>query len=172
MSSSTGKQDMSMDDILASIRSYVSEGQNFPKSQAEPFLPVDKIPTQESYNPNVIQLTDEVIPIDTVTLKNASQPINADSPSEKIQKIANEENPTYPSPKPAPSPFQSESVTPNPFERLQSEIIASVPPPPTLSSDEFLNQLATPLIKNWLNQNLLRIVENIVEKERQRIKRG
>lgn len=36
MSSATGKQDMSMDEILASIRSYVAEGQNLPKSSTQP----------------------------------------------------------------------------------------------------------------------------------------
>lgn len=170
MSSVSGKQDMSMDDILASIRSYVSEGQNFSKSELSPTLSVEKNPEKDSYVEGVIQLTDEVIPIETISLQSTSTSFTPITPVVGTQ--TTEHNPIYPNPQSAPNPFQSSTGSDNPFSRLQSEIVASVPPPPTLSSDELLNQLATPLIKNWLDQNLRKIVENIVEKEIERMRRG
>ncbi len=147
MSTSANKQDMSMDDILASIRSYVSEGQNLPKSD---------VVHQPSNTNNVIQLTDEVIPIETVSL----QPLS-NTPVSPVQ--TNIKNPIYPEPNVAPSPFTTKQS--NPFNRLQNEINSSVISPPTISADELLNQLASPLIKSWLDQNLRKIVEEIVQKE-------
>lgn len=164
MSSATSKQDMSMDDILASIRSYVSEGQSFPKGDA----PLS--PEKKSYTSEVIQLTDEVVPIETISLATTT-PSSSFAPMTPVEKSAAEQNPMYPNPQPAQNPFQT-SGPDNPFNRLQSEIVASIPAPPTLSSDELLNQLATPLIKNWLDQNLRKIVEGIVEKEIERMRRG
>ena len=42
MSSTSSKQEMSMDDILASIRSYVSEGQTYSKNEDAPYLPSEE----------------------------------------------------------------------------------------------------------------------------------
>ena len=146
MSSFANKQDMSMDDILASIRSYVSEGQSLPKSEAIS-REMHRGPENNPYKPEVIHLTDEVPPIELIN------PIEI-NPVQTPETIGISANPN------------------NPFQKLQSEINAILPPQPTLSPDELLNQLATPLIKNWLDKNLLRIVENIVEKEIERIRRG
>ena len=63
MSSTSSKQEMTMDDILASIRSYVSEGQTYSKNEDAPYLPSEEKPEKKSYNHEVIQLTDEIIPI-------------------------------------------------------------------------------------------------------------
>jgi cell pole-organizing protein PopZ len=164
MSSVTSKQDMSMDDILASIRSYVSEGQTFPKGEAS--LATEKRP----YTPEVIQLTDEVLPIETISLA-ATQPLPSFTPMTPVEKSEVGQNSMHPNSQPAQNPFQTPDSD-NPFNRLQSEIVASIPAPPTLSPDELLNQLATPLIKNWLDQNLRKIVEGIVEKEIERMRRG
>ena len=163
MSSATSKQDMSMDDILASIRSYVSEGQVFPKSDTSPLSPEKK-----SYAAEVIQLTDEIIPIETISLVATQY---SPAPMTPVEKSVTEKNPMYPNPQPARNPFQA-STSDNPFNRLQNEIVASIPAPSTLSSDELLNQLASPLIKNWLDQNLRKIVEGLVEKEIERMRRG
>lgn len=154
MSSGANKQDMSMDDILASIRSYVSEGQNLPKSEAK-----------ASNINNVIQLTDEVIPIDTVSIQPT---IVSSTVLDKVQEQIN--NSLYPEPKVAPDLF--DSLRTNPFIRLEDEIKTSVPLATTISADDLLNQLATPLIKSWLDQNLRKIVEEIVQKEIDRMRRG
>jgi hypothetical protein len=146
MSASTSKQDMSMDDILASIRSYVSEGQALPKSKAMPFAANERGPDTNPYKAEVIHLTEEVEPIELAT------PV--ESVQQYAQNIGLSANPN------------------NPFQKLQSEIHATFPPQPTLSPDELLNQLATSLIRNWLDKNLLRIVERIVEKEIERIRQG
>lgn len=157
MSSATGKQDMSMDEILASIRSYVSEGQNLPKSNATSAEDTQKKP----YSAEVIHLTDEIIPIETIDLKMNSSAFSSLTP---IEKPLSEQN-------------DAQSVNPNkssenPFNRLQSEIVASIQAPANPSVDDLLNQLATPLIKNWLDQNLQKIVETIVEKEIEKMRRG
>ena len=55
---------------------------------------------------------------------------------------------------------------------MQNEIVANTQTPTNLSSDELLSQLAMPLIKNWLDQNLRKIVEDIVEKEIERMRRS
>ena len=156
MSSGASKQDMSMDDILASIRSYVSEGQNLPKSEAK-----------LSNVSNVIQLTDEVIPIETVSIQPATV---ASTVLQQVKEQIN--NPMYPTAKVAPNPF--DSLQANPFNRLESEIKSSVvsDPTPTLSTEDLLGQLASPLIKSWLDQNLRKIVEETVQKEIDRMRRG
>lgn len=151
MSPSNSKQDMSMDDILASIRSYVAEGQNLPKSEAK-----------TSNNSNIIQLTEEVIPIETISI----QPTMVSSVTTQISEQAN--NPMYSEPKVAPNPFKT--FKENPFIRLEDEIKSSEPASPTISADDLLNQLASPLIKSWLDQNLRKIVEEIVQKEIDRMR--
>jgi len=143
--SSTAKQDMSIDEILASIRSYVAEGQSLPKETTE-----DK---EDLPNARVIQLTEEVIPIQTIDVQMSSSKVSPVLLTEKEIEVKQES-------------FE------NPFNRLQSEIKASTPAPGNLSVDDLLNQLATPLIKNWIDQNLKKIVETIVEKEIERIRRG
>lgn len=149
--SSTAKQDMSMDEILASIRSYVAEGQNLPKSTADSH---DKQNHEISPSAKVIQLTEEIIPIQTVDLQmssaNTSPIVLAEKENIKVKSHSFE----------------------NPFDLLQNEIKASTIAPAHLSVDDLLNQLATPLIKNWIDQNLKKIVETVVEKEIERMRRG
>lgn len=160
MSSSANKQDMSMDDILASIRSYVSEGQNLPKSEAikpQPF----------SNQNNVIQLTDEIIPIETISLQPINVPFDSTA---SVQVSGAMHNPMYPDPKVAPSP--SASFQGSPFDKLESEISSSAGSGPNISTDDLLNQLASPLIKSWLDKNLRKIVEDAVQKEIDRMRRG
>ena len=157
MSSATNKQDMSMDDILASIRSYVSEGQNLPKSEAT---------ATSSNTNNVIQLTDEIIAIETITLQPSITPL----PPASNHVMDPLQNTMYSQSKSAQDPFNLSQG--NPFNRLASEISASVVPPHTLSADDLLNQLASPLIKSWLDQNLRKIVEETVQKEIDRMQRG
>ena len=160
MSSTANKQDMSMDDILASIRSYVSEGQNFPKSESTPVTPF-------SNTGNVIRLTDEVIPIEMVSMQPNIAPINLVQPSQLKSEVS---NPMYPEPRVANNPFAPSKS--NPFSRLEEEISAAIVPVPALSADDLLNQLASPLIKSWLDQNLRKIVEETVQKEIDRMRRG
>ena len=169
MSSASSKQDMSMDDILASIRSYVSEGQTYSKNDAAPFLSTEEIAEKKAYDAEVIQLTDEVIPIETISIQATSSSFSSLTP---VERSLAEPNPTYSNSQPAPNLFQNSKNADNPFNRLQSKIVASSQTPTSLSSDELLSQLATPLIKNWLDQNLRKIVEEIVEKEIERMRRS
>lgn len=165
MSSTSSKQEMSMDDILASIRSYVSEGQTCSKNEDAPYLPSEK----KSYDPEVIQLTDEIIPIETISIQSTSSSFSSLAPAEKT---SIDRNIAHPNSQSSSSFFQSSKSTDNPFNRLQNEIVANTQTPTNLSSDELLSQLAMPLIKNWLDQNLRKIVEDIVEKEIERMRRS
>jgi cell pole-organizing protein PopZ len=169
MSSTSSKQEMSMDDILASIRSYVSEGQTYSKNEDVPYLPSEEKPEKKSYNPEVIQLTDEIIPIETISIQSTSSSFSSLAPAEKT---SIDRNIAYPNSQSSSSFFQSSKSTDNPFNRLQNEIVANTQTPTNLSSDELLSQLAMPLIKNWLDQNLRKIVEDIVEKEIERMRRS
>ena len=85
--SSTAKQDMSMDEILASIRSYVAEGQSLPKETTE-----DK---EDLPNARVIQLTEEVIPIQTIDVQMSSSKVSPVLLTEKEIEVKQEsfENP-------------------------------------------------------------------------------
>lgn len=161
MSSITGKQDMSMDEILASIRSYVSEGQNLPKSNTGSY----STEIHQENKAEVIHLTDEIIPIETVSLQVDSSRFSPLSPIEKTLAEQNIQNTD------AQSVHSSHQSPDNPFNRLQSEIVASIQVPANPTIDDLLNQLATPLIKNWLDQNLQKLVEIIVEKEIERMRR-
>ena len=165
MSSTSSKQEMSMDDILASIRSYVSEGQTYSKNEDAPYLPSEK----KYYDPEVIQLTDEIIPIETISIQSTSSSFSSLAPAEKT---SIDRNIAHPNSQSSSSFFQSSKSTDNPFNRLQNEIVANTQTPTNLSSDELLSQLAMPLIKNWLDQNLRKIVEDIVEKEIERMRRS
>src|SRR3989338_2927651 len=60
MESNENKQDMNMEDILASIRRYVSDGQSLPKESPEAF---------NNQKTTVIELTDEILPIDLAEIK-------------------------------------------------------------------------------------------------------
>jgi cell pole-organizing protein PopZ len=124
---------------------------------------------EKPYVNNVIQLTDEIIPIETISLQGNQQSFVQQSFSGNTSASS---NPMYPDPQPATSPYKMSPNTENPFGRLESEIAASVSPAQTLSAEDLLNQLATPLIKNWLDQNLRKIVEGIVEKEIERMRRS
>jgi len=162
MSSATGKQDMSMDEILASIRSYVAEGKNLPKSNIQPQQLAEETVEKKSYEAEVIHLTDEVIPIEMVNLQMTSSAI---SPLTPIEKALTDQANTHPA-------MNSYRSSENPFSRLKSEIVASIQAPVSPSADDLLNQLASPLIKSWLDQNLRKLVEEIVEKEIEKMRKS
>lgn len=140
---------MSMDEILASIRSYVAEGQNLPKSTTE----TSAIQAEALPSARVIELTEEIIPIQAVN----THP----EPTKFSPLIVGQESATA----------KSQSFE-NPFNRLQQEIKTSTPASSNLSIDDLLNKLATPLIQNWIDQNLRKVVEAIVEKEIEKIRRS
>jgi cell pole-organizing protein PopZ len=189
------KQDMSMEDILASIRRYVSDGQNLPKDES--------ISARKDTIP-VIELTDEILPTDSVEFKqtdfievkkdtNLDQAVVANQKLQSNQQdylygrqrlvndarpanyndIAN--NPIFPNVTPTQSiKFSGTSSAYNPFEKLQNEVKSSENNVTqiNLSADTLLNQMATPLVKSWLDQNLRKIVEELVEREVQKIRKG
>lgn len=197
MVSNENKQDMSMEDILASIRRYVSDGQSLPQDDSISFKK-DSVP--------VIELTDEVLPTDSVEFKQAEfievkkdnnfdnaivanqrMPTNQqDYFYDRQQLVSDAQAPNYrafdhnqmfPNVKPAPAIRMATSPvsSANPFEKLHSEVKASGNEnntPFNLSANDLLNQMATPLVKSWLDQNLRKIVEEAVEREVQKIRNG
>lgn len=197
MVSNENKQDMSMEDILASIRRYVSDGQNLPKDESM------SVSAKKNSIP-VIELTDEVLPTDAVEFKQAAfiemkKDNNFDSAIVANQRMSTNQqdylydrqqlvndaqapayrmfdnNQMFPAARTDPAIRVAPVSASNPFERLQSEVKASVNEhnmQPNLSTNDLLNQMATPLVKSWLDQNLRKIVEEAVEREVQKIRRG
>lgn len=195
MESNENKQDMNMEDILASIRRYVSDGQNLSKELPEAF---------NKQKSTVIELTDEILPIDLAEIKQhdfidfkkdaaienaifASQKMQNNQAQQEFlysrQQLVNDakpmryntpdNHPMFPNPTPAPT-MRATPQNINPFEKLQSEIKVtdSNNTQLNLSANDLLAQMATPLIKSWLDQNLRKIVEEVVEREVQRIRKG
>lgn len=198
MGSNENKQDMSMEDILASIRRYVSDGQTLPKDESLS-AKKDTVP--------VIELTDEVLPTDSIEFKQAEfiemkKDNNFDAAVFADQRLQNnhtqqdylhhrqqlvndsqmsayrnvDNNSMFPAARPAPS---VRAVTPasfpNPFEKLQNEVKSSGGQDnfqSNVSANDLLSQMATPLVKSWLDQNLRKIVEEAVEREVQKIRKG
>lgn len=197
MESHENKQDMNMEDILASIRRYVSDGQTLPKESLEAF---------NKQKSTVIELTDEILPIDLAEIKQqdfinfkkdaavenaifASQNMQNNQAQQEFlysrQQLVNDakarptgynthdHHPMFPNPTPAPT-MRATPQNINPFEKLQSEIkvTESNNSQLHLSANDLLAQMATPFIKSWLDQNLRKIVEEAVEREVQRIRKG
>lgn len=196
MGSNENKQDMSMEDILASIRRYVSDGQTLPKDESVS-AKKDTVP--------VIELTDEILPTDSVEFKQAEfievrkdnsfdnaivanqifQNNHQDYLYNRQQMVNDSQMPVYrnvdnnsmfQAARPAPT---VRAVTPasfpNPFEKLQNEVKSSGGQnnlQSNVSANDLLSQMATPLVKSWLDQNLRKIVEEAVEREVQKIRKG
>ena len=131
-------QDMSMDEILASIRKYVAEDGS-PSSTAAAPAPEAK----------------------------ATKPVK-EAPAKKIQKKSNKVRLT--------NPVQSKGY--NPFKTLKEASEESPAAPETTptgaasgqSLENLITLLAKPMVEDWINQNMERIVMDMVSAEIQKIK--
>ena len=166
-----------MEEILASIRRIISED-DAPAEAAAPAPEPEPAPVFEAPEPedDVLDLTD---------------PIDPPAPVESVGDIDVYEPEPEPAPEPAPPPpvsqpsvasgFSREEVADNlvgdhastlaatAFGSLSSALLM---PKDGRTLEDVVRELLRPLLKEWLDQNLPRIVETKVEEEVHRIARG
>ena len=167
-------QEPTMEEILASIRRIISEDDAPAEAAAAPEpepAPIEEAPAED----DVLELTD---PIEPPAPVESLGDIDVYSPEPEP-----EPEPTPPPPpEPAPAPvFSREEVADNlvgdhaaglaatAFGSLSSALLM---PKDGRTLEDVVRELLRPLLKEWLDQNLPRIVEAKVEEEVHRIARG
>jgi cell pole-organizing protein PopZ len=175
--SDQSSQEPTMEEILASIRRIISEddapAEAAPAPEPEP-APVAEEPPVED---DVLELTD---PIEPPAPLESLGDIDVYSPEPEPEPAP------PPPPPPAPEPsvasgFSREEVADNlvgdhaaglaasAFGSLSSALLM---PKDGRTLEDVVRELLRPLLKEWLDQNLPRIVEAKVEEEVHRIARG
>lgn len=171
--SDQSSQEPTMEEILASIRRIISED-DAPAEPAAEAAPPAPEPEPEPAEDDVLELTDPIAP--------EPEPEPELPPLESVGDID-----VYSPPEPAPEP----AYTPPIFDRdevadkLVGDTAASAAasafgslssallmPKDARTLEDVVRELLRPLLKEWLDQNLPRIVETKVEEEVQRIARG
>ena len=165
MSSSTDQNEMTMEEILTSIRKYVGEGQ---QKNHDVVVNTDPIPSSVKSNlssreTKVFQLTDD-LEIDQTTFFEQANPLPAALPPTEV------------------SPTKQNSKTPSPFSDLTEAMrhpksFTDTMPKPSKaehqekipnydhSLSEFLTHISRPIIEQWCQTNLKLIVTDLVQKE-------
>jgi cell pole-organizing protein PopZ len=167
-------QEPTMEEILASIRRIISEDDAPAEAAAAPEpepAPVDEAPAED----DVLELTD---PIEPPAPLESLGDIDVYSPEPEPEPAP----PPPPPPEPAPAPaFSRDEVADNlvgdhaaglaasAFGSLSSALLM---PKDGRTLEDVVRELLRPLLKEWLDQNLPRIVETKVEEEVHRIARG
>jgi cell pole-organizing protein PopZ len=189
---SESSSEPTMEEILASIRRIISEDEQ----PAEAATPIEADPEPESAPappPLPIPMDDEPEPTPSLAI-----PIPEDEPEddalELTQKVEThgdldvlaptdlempEEIPPPPPPVAGHEPFwpnqgklvsdPTEEAAVAAFGRLSSSILM---PAHGRTLEDVVRELLSPLLKQWLDDNLPRIVQNAVDEEVQRIARG
>ncbi|SFJ21376.1 DUF2497 domain-containing protein [Caulobacter sp. UNC279MFTsu5.1] len=167
-------QEPTMEEILASIRRIISEddapAEAAPAPEPEPAPVAEEAPAED----DVLELTD---PIEPPAPVESMGDIDVYSPEPEPEPA-----PPPPPPEPAPTPvFSREEVADNlvgdhaaglaasAFGSLSSALLM---PKDGRTLEDVVRELLRPLLKEWLDQNLPRIVEAKVEEEVHRIARG
>jgi cell pole-organizing protein PopZ len=169
-------QEPTMEEILASIRRIISEddapAEAAPAPEPEPEAVAEDAPAED----DVLELTD---------------PIDPPSPVESLGDIDVYSPEPEPEPEPAPPPPPPEPSVASGFSREEvaetlvgdhaSSLAATafgslssalLMPKDGRTLEDVVRELLRPLLKEWLDQNLPRIVETKVEEEVHRIARG
>lgn len=176
--SDQSSQEPTMEEILASIRRIISEddapAEPAAEAAPEPELEAEPEPEPEPVEEDVLELTDPIAP--------EPEPEPELPPLESVGDI-DVYSPPPPEPEPAPAPpiFDRDDVA----EKLVGDTAASAAasafgslssallmPKDGRTLEDVVRELLRPLLKEWLDQNLPRIVETKVEEEVQRIARG
>lgn len=180
--SDQSSQEPTMEEILASIRRIISEddapaepaAEEAPVVEPEPFLEPE--PDFGGDGEDVLELTDPIEP---------EPELEAEPPLETLGDI-DIYSPPPPEPEPAPPPpmapsfdrdevadtlvgATAASAAASAFGSLSSALLM---PKDGRTLEDVVRELLRPLLKEWLDQNLPRIVETKVEEEVQRIARG
>lgn len=173
--SDQSSQEPTMEEILASIRRIISEDDApaEPAAEAAP-PPPEPEPEPEPIEDDVLELTDPIAPEPEPEPLETVGDIDVYSPPEP------EPEPVY-APPPAAPVFDRDEVA----DKLVGETAASAAasafgslssallmPKDARTLEDVVRELLRPLLKEWLDQNLPRIVETKVEEEVQRIARG
>lgn len=166
-------QEPTMEEILASIRRIISEDDAPAEAAAAPEpepAPVEEPPAED----DVLELTD---PIEPPAPVESLGDIDVYSPEPEP-----EPEPPPPPPQPDPAPvFSREEVADNLVGDHAASLAASafgslssalLMPKDGRTLEDVVRELLRPLLKEWLDQNLPRIVEAKVEEEVHRIARG
>ncbi|WP_165186750.1 DUF2497 domain-containing protein [Caulobacter soli] len=173
-------QEPTMEEILASIRRIISEddapAEAAPAPEAEPEAEPEFVAEEAPAEDDVLELTD---PIEPPAPVESMGDIDVYSPEP-------EPEPAPPPPPPAAEPstiqgFSRDEVADNlvgdhaaslaatAFGSLSSALLM---PKDGRTLEDVVRELLRPLLKEWLDQNLPRIVETKVEEEVHRIARG
>ncbi|MFY8208308.1 pole-organizing protein PopZ [Caulobacter sp. BE264] len=170
-------QEPTMEEILASIRRIISEDDApaEPAAEAAPPPPEpEPEPEPVSFDDDVLELTDPITPEPELPPLETVGDIDIYSPPEP------EPEPAYTPPPAAPVFDRDEvadqlvgvsaaSAAASAFGSLSSALLM---PKDGRTLEDVVRELLRPLLKEWLDQNLPRIVETKVEEEVQRISRG
>lgn len=178
--SDQSSQEPTMEEILASIRRIISEDDApaEPAAEAAPPPPPEPEPEPiyEEPEDDILELTDPIAPEPEPEPLASVGDIDVYSPPEP------EPEPVYTPPPPAaPSIFDRDQVAETLVGAAASSAAASafgslssalLMPKDARTLEDVVRELLRPLLKEWLDQNLPRIVETKVEEEVQRIARG
>lgn len=177
-------QEPTMEEILASIRRIISED-DAPAADAPAAAAAPVEPEPEAEEDDVLELThavEEPAPLETHGDLDVYDPPAAPPEPEPEPVRAVEPEPVYiPEPEPAytpsPAPVASEGLvsavtataTASAFGALTAHVSM---PAPGRSLEDVVQEMLKPLLKDWLDANLTRIVEAKVAEEVERIRRG
>ncbi|MBI1683238.1 pole-organizing protein PopZ [Caulobacter hibisci] len=175
--SDQSSQEPTMEEILASIRRIISED-DAPAAEAPPPAPEPVFEPEPAVEEDVLDLTDPIeppAPIETLGDLDVYTP-------------EPEPEPAYEPPPPPPEPVYSPppafnrdevaetlvgdhaaGLAASAFGSLSSALLM---PANGRTLEDVVRELLRPLLKEWLDQNLPRIVESKVEEEVHRISRG
>lgn len=172
--SDQSSQEPTMEEILASIRRIISED-DAPAEPAAEAAPPPPPPEPEPIEDDILELTDPIMPEPEPEPLATVGDIDVYSPEP-------EPEPIYTPPPPAPNPVfdrdevaetlvgaTASSAAASAFGSLSSALLM---PKDARTLEDVVRELLRPLLKEWLDQNLPRIVETKVEEEVQRIARG
>ena len=187
--SDQSSQEPTMEEILASIRRIISEddapaepaAEEAPPAEPEPLLEPEPEPAMEfaaeGDGEDVLELTDPIEP---------EAELEAEPPLETVGDIdvyspSSSESELEPAPPPSTPTFDREEAADNLVGETAASAAASafgslssalLMPKDGRTLEDVVRELLRPLLKEWLDQNLPRIVETKVEEEVQRIARG
>jgi cell pole-organizing protein PopZ len=172
--SDQSSQEPTMEEILASIRRIISEDDAPAEPEPEASPPPPE-PEPEPIEDDILELTDPIMPEPEPEPLASVGDIDVYSPEP-------EPEPIYTPPPAAPSPVfnrdevaetlvgaTASSAAASAFGSLSSALLM---PKDARTLEDVVRELLRPLLKEWLDQNLPRIVETKVEEEVQRIARG
>lgn len=175
--SDQSSQEPTMEEILASIRRIISEDDApaEPAAEAAP-PPPEPEPEPEAFEDDVLELTDPIAP--EPEAEPELPPLESVGDIDVYSPPAPEPEPAYTAPPPI---FDRDDVADKLVGDHASTLAASafgslssalLMPKDARTLEDVVRELLRPLLKEWLDQNLPRIVETKVEEEVQRIARG